>query len=188
VIIIGVGHKSRQGKDQLCDYLVSHLRIGTRGKRIVKAGFADQLKMVVHQLWGWTGIKEPEHYEKVPSDRNIIIPHFNKNVVQVWIEFGNHCREFDPYVWINALLRGSNADVLILKDARFPNEVKAIKDNGGYVFKVERPGVEGLPSVSDNALNDYTEWDEVVVNSAGLWELNLKAQYLGDKYCKGLFQ
>lgn len=178
MVIVGIGHKSRQGKDEFANFLCTYLRVHTRNRRIVKVGFADILKNVCHQLYGWAGAKEPDHYEKYPNDRLKQLDHFNppKNIVDLWIEFGNHARQFDEPVWINALLKGTVADVLIIKDTRFPNECKAVVDHGGYLVKVTRPGFEGLPSVSDNALNDFDDWHTHIVNDSDLKYLHALAE------------
>lgn len=184
MIVLGVGHKSRQGKDEFANFLTTYLRMNSRNKRIIKCGFADIMKQVCYSLYSWAGVMEPEHYEKYPQDRQIILPHFgNKTVVDLWIDFGNHCREFDENIWTNALLRGTRADVLILKDVRFPNEVKCIREIGGKLIKITRPGFDGLPSTSDNALNDYHDWDEDLINDKDLKHLHGLAATIAEKYC-----
>lgn len=185
MIVVGIGHKSRQGKDEFANFLTTYLRMQTKGKRIMKLGFADQLKLVAHQLYGWAGVKEPDHYEKYPQDRVPIIEYLGYDVVQLWIKLGNHMREFDGNVWINALLKGAKADVLVLKDMRFPNEAKAVEEAGGTRVRVVRPDCDGLPSVSDNALNDYCGWTHEIDNSKDLQHLNFLAQEFGEKNVLG---
>lgn len=180
MIIVGIGHKSRQGKDEFANFLTTYLRVHTRNKRIFKVGFADILKGICHQLWGWAGVMDGDHYEKYPNDRDKPLNHFDppKTVVDLWIEFGNHVRDFDEPTWINALFKGSQCDVLVIKDVRYPNECKAVHAHGGLLVKVNRPGFEGLPSVSDNALNDYTGWDRLIENDRDLQYLHALAENL----------
>lgn len=172
MIIVGIGHKSDQGKDKFCDFLMTELRTRTRSKRIVKMGFADQLKQTFHQLFSWTGIQPPETYEANRGLRTQIIPHFGTDIVSQWIKFGNHLRAYDEPIWINALLKGVKADVLLLKDLRFPNEAKAIMENGGETYKLVRPGFPGRDSDSDNALNDWDKWTGVIPNNGTLVDLH----------------
>lgn len=188
MIIVGIGHKSRQGKDEFANFLTTYLRVHTRNKRIVKSGFADVLKHVCHTIYSWAGVLEPEHYERYPDDRKKELLYFDppKNVVDLWIEFGNHCREFDPRIWINAMLRGTKADVLIIKDVRFPNETTEIKALGGTLVKVVRPGYDGLPSTSDNALNDFDGWDTIVTNNQDLKYLYQLAEIFAEPIIKKL--
>jgi hypothetical protein len=182
MIIVGIGHKSRQGKDELANFLCTHLRVHTRNRRIVKVGFADILKNICYQLYSWAGVHEPDYYERHPAARDIIIEPLGYNVVELWIRFGNHCREFHEPIWINALLKGTKADVLIIKDTRFPNETKAIHEHGGLLVKVNRPGHEGLPSVSDNALNGFDGWDRVLENNKDLKHLHDLAVSVAEDY------
>lgn len=182
MIIVGIGHKSRQGKDEFANFLATFLRVNTRNKKIVKAGFADILKAQCHQLYGWAGVQEAEHYERYPDDRNKIIPHIGKNVVQLWIDYGNHAREYDGNIWLNALIHGSKADVLLIKDMRFENEFNAVYDVGGLTVKVTRPGFDGLTSVSDNALNGETRWHHDLVNCHDLKHLYSIAENFGRQH------
>lgn len=71
----------------------------------------------------------------------------------------------------------------LIADLRFPNEVKAIKDRGGLVFRVKRTFVD-TPSnhTSETALDSYTGWDETIMNLYGLEELYDIAKYIVDKY------
>lgn len=188
MIIVGIGHKSRQGKDEFANFLTTYLRVHTRNKRISKSGFADVLKHTCHNIYGWAGAQDPEHYERYSDDRKRELQYFDppKNIVDLWIEFGNHCRQFDENIWINALLRGTKADVLIIKDVRFPNETKAIKEHGGLLVKVTRPGYDGLPSVSDNALNDFEGWDTYVQNDRDLKHLYNLAEIFAQPIIKKL--
>lgn len=55
----------------------------------------------------------------------------------------------------------------IITDVRFPNEVQAIKDRGGLVFRVNRVDVELSKDQheSETALDSYTDWDGIILNS-----------------------
>ena len=62
----------------------------------------------------------------------------------------------------------------IITDTRFPNEAQAIKDKGGMVIKVDRPGVgpvNGHPS--EDALKDYN-FDYVIHNNGSINDLDKK--------------
>jgi hypothetical protein len=184
VIAIGIGHKSRQGKDAFSDFLVSYLRMNTKSKKIVKLGWADALKNICHQTYSWTGIKPPQHYEVKPEDRNIKYDFgFMKGtVVDLWIAVGNHFREMDQQIWVNASLKCTQADVVIFKDTRYLNEAEALKASGGILVKVVRPGFEGLPSVTDNALNGFEGWDITIQNNGDLQQLHALAENFARKY------
>jgi len=95
-------------------------------------------------------------------------------------------------VWVNALMAdykihsehfndiangretGDGYPNWIITDTRFPNEAQAIKDKGGMVIKVDRPGVgpvNGHPS--EDALKDYN-FDYVIHNDGSINDLDNK--------------
>lgn len=186
MIIVGLGHKSRQGKDTFATFLITYLRMNTRNKKIVKMGFADPLKSICYQLYGWAGLKTKDYYEKNEEERKIVLPLIGKTPVQLWIEVGNHMRQYDTNVWMRALMKGTDADALIVTDVRFPNEAEAILDHDGFVFRIDRAGFPGLDSVSDNALNDFTRWTDIIQNNGTLGDLHQAAEYIAKKYFKGI--
>jgi hypothetical protein len=62
----------------------------------------------------------------------------------------------------------------IITDTRFPNEAQAIKDKGGMVIKVERPGVGPVNRhPSEDALKDYN-FDYVIHNDGSINDLDNK--------------
>lgn len=87
-----------------------------------------------------------------------------------------------PNSWVNALMSDyigfydMDTDRTIypnwiITDTRFPNEAKAIKDKGGIVIKVERPGVGPVNDhPSEIALKDY-EFDYIINNDGSLEDL-----------------
>jgi len=97
-----------------------------------------------------------------------------------------------PNIWVNALFAdysdGSIEDLgeklklkhlskWIITDVRFPNEVKAIKDKGGIVIRVERDDLLRLGYLdknahkSETALDDYKDWDYTIKNNDTIEEL-----------------
>ena len=96
-----------------------------------------------------------------------------------------------PNIWVNALFadynpkfKGVEHDDLngyypnwIITDVRFPNEIKAIKDKGGIVIRVERDDLLRLGYLdknahkSETALDDYKDWDYTIKNNDTIEEL-----------------
>ena len=63
----------------------------------------------------------------------------------------------------------------VITDVRFPDEAQAIKDWGGVLWRVDRPGlVGGDGHASETAMDDYRGWDEVIVNDGTIAELRAK--------------
>jgi len=80
-------------------------------------------------------------------------------------------------VWVNALFADYTEDKQwVITDVRFPNEFKAIKEKGGIVIRVNRPGhgnsmkelAEAHPS--ETALDGH-EFDYVIENDGNLEKL-----------------
>lgn len=55
---------------------------------------------------------------------------------------------------------------VVIDDVRFPNEVQLVRQLGGILIRIERPGI-ATPSThaSDTSLNEYQNWDHVIVNN-----------------------
>lgn len=84
--------------------------------------------------------------------------------------------QIDPDIWVKSVFRrkyGEN-DVVIIADARFPNEAAFAKQNG-LLVKIEREnGLGGDMHISERALDDYTDYDFVVDNNDDLVVLKQK--------------
>lgn len=100
------------------------------------------------------------------------------------------CRNgLHPNTWVNALMadyketeymgsdsEGSDIYVYpnwIITDTRFPNEAQAIKDKGGIVIRVNRPGVEATNAHPSETSLDFWEFDHVINNDGPLEKLSI---------------
>ncbi len=81
-----------------------------------------------------------------------------------------------PNIWVNATLGNLKpTDKVIVTDVRFPNEVSGIKNKGGIVIRVVRPSkISTSTHPSETSLNDYNQWDYVIVNDGTLEQLEYK--------------
>lgn len=86
-------------------------------------------------------------------------------------------RHLGADVWVRPVVRcvGPGRRIVVT-DCRFPNEADAIRDRGGLVVRINKPGVgpalrpDGTPQVSDVALDDY-DFDHVIVNDGSVERL-----------------
>src|SRR5215831_16002209 len=87
--MIAFGHRKSVGKDSAARFLCSHLRIHLKGSNIQHHGFADKLKNVCHQLYGWAGLQDREYYETPDTYKlkDEVLPVLGKSPRQIWIEF-----------------------------------------------------------------------------------------------------
>lgn len=92
-----------------------------------------------------------------------------------------------PDIWVNSMMslyeqsrvNGSNGNYpdWLMPDVRFPNEAKAIKDRGGILIKVIRPGVDTGSHISEVAV-DKIQADHTIINDSTLVVLENKTQSL----------
>jgi hypothetical protein len=82
-----------------------------------------------------------------------------------------------PDLWVALTMRrvesladAVDAHTFSICGTRFPNEVAAIRERGGEVWWVDRPGVTAGPHASDRQIGP-DDCDRVIVNEAGIEEL-----------------
>lgn len=182
--LVALGHKSRVGKDTLCRFMLSYLRQNTRDLNIQRLSFASALKADCYKSYKHLGLRDEAFYEKECNAqyRDIKLPKINKTPVEIWIEEGNKGREVYPYKWIDQLFLVEGVDIGIITDMRFPNEALACIENNGRLVRIDNPRAPIRDSVSDNALNEWTDWHEIFPNNGSLNELNEFAILLCKKY------
>jgi hypothetical protein len=149
-MIIGVCGLIGAGKDTIADYLVNV-------HEYRRESFANSLKDAVAQVFGWdrTMIEgrtkaAREWREQVDTwwaerlnmpdlTPRYILQHWGTNVLR---------QHFHDDIWIASLenkIRNSQ-DNIVISDCRFPNEIKAIKQSGGVVVRVQRgPEPDWMP-------------------------------------------
>lgn len=165
---IGFGYKARSGKDTSAEYLQ-----GQYGGQIFK--FAQPLYDIMNAV---------HKISKVDSFKD------TKLLTWVGTEWG---RSINENIWVNNCLdRIREAEKqgcymsgepfvnnFFITDVRFPNEAEALKANGFYLVKVnrnDRPQEERASHASENALNDYKNWDFVIDNNGSLEDLYKQLQ------------
>jgi hypothetical protein len=100
-------------------------------------------------------------------------------------------RAEDPDYWTKAWGRKvEQYDVgnmyVLVDDVRFINELNVIKEHGGLIVKIERPGFDGANNhASETSLDDYDAWDGKILNDGTLNEFKVKAEVLGVSLMRG---
>jgi hypothetical protein len=152
-VIIGVCGFIGRGKDTVADYLVNF-------HEFRRESFADTLKDAVAAVFGWDRTLLEGRTKEAREWREEVDPWWAERlgmptltprwVLQYW---GTEvCRKsFHDDIWIASLenkIRNSKDDIIV-SDVRFPNEVKAIKNQNGKMIWVQRGR---LPKWYDTAL------------------------------------
>ena len=140
-MIIGVCGFIGSGKDTIADYLVNI-------HQFRRESFANTLKDACSAVFGWDRTMLEGRTKQAREWREQVDPWWSQRLNQAitprWIlqYWGTEvCRKgFHDDIWIASLenkLRNSEDDVVI-SDCRFPNEIKAIRNQGGIVLRVVR--------------------------------------------------
>lgn len=185
-LFVGLGHYSGVGKDESARILRQYLK-SRAGLCVHIMSFADKVKEIAHAIWSPFGLKDKAYYEINRPARHVVIPALGKTPLEIWIEFGTaYARNMGhDDVWVEHLIQaGQSADVVIVPDVRFINEVTAIQNQGGLVFKVERRGVKPLDTVPDQSLNRFEGWDGTIGNHGDLNQLALTLNSYVDRILK----
>jgi len=184
VQIVGLGYKIGSGKDTVADMLC-------RNHGFVKMCFADALKEVVSLVFGW-----PRHLLDDQSFKATEDPFWGYTPRTVLQRVGTDCfrNHISQDVWVKALARRisiygrtrvSGFPRVVVPDMRFPNEVEAIKAWRGLVVRIDRPVNEftgvtpgSAAHVSEQALDDYKDWDYILPNDGTLIDLAARTELL----------
>jgi hypothetical protein len=86
---------------------------------------------------------------------------------------------FGENVWVDLAVNNlTPGDKYVVTDVRFPNEAQKIKEMGGFVYRINRPGVEPPNAhYSERALADW-KFDGFVENDGTLDDLAVTAKNL----------
>ena len=147
-LLIGLTGFAQAGKDTLASQFVEKFGFGRKG-------FADNLRGMLYAInprlpepnwaevgdgFGENGVVRVSDYvdafgwEKAKRD----IPEIRQLLQRLGTDGGR--MHLGDNVWVESLLNSPQSPRLVIPDCRFPNEVKAIKDRGGVVIRVNREG------------------------------------------------
>jgi hypothetical protein len=163
-MIIGFVGLIGSGKDTAADYLVNF-----HGFR--RDSFATTLKDAVSAVFGWDRLmlegrtaESRAWREQVDTwwAQRLNMPHLTPRwILQHWGTdvLRNH---FNDDIWIASLEHKlqRSTDNVVISDVRFPNEIKAIRRAGGYIYWIHRgelpPWYEC--ALTENTTHEYDQW------------------------------
>jgi hypothetical protein len=177
-LIVGLIGWAGSGKDAIADILVKNYRWH-------RIAFADPLRDFLYaqdvpvrmdgqaryatvseiiDKYGWDG------YKQSPYSGNM------RRLIQVTgTEAGR--QQIHQNVWVDAAIKRAEAcgnDRVVFSDCRFYNEVNAVRDIGGKIVRVYRPGVGPANNhASENEINKVVP-DVIINNNGTLRELRVK--------------
>ena len=157
------------GKTSAADLLNDHERVP----------FAAPIKRAVWDMLNDLGVLEIFRY--VYADKEAIIPELNvsaRHMMQtLGTEWGRACIHPDFWVMIaraEAERIMNDGRSVVIDDVRFPNEAAMIRDLGGELWRIDRPGVSyNGDHSSEGGLKDITP-DRVIINDGTITQLKEK--------------
>lgn len=171
-MLIGINGALGAGKDTVGAYLCQHYGFS-------RIGFADLLKKSAASLFGI----DFEDWNEWKNDEDVVVyiqrgddTPFSMLTARRFLQrYGteSHREVFGYDFWIDQALApydDHTLDNVVVTDARFENEIDAIKKRGGYMMKVVRPGTGGHSHVSEKSLPDDL-FDFVVSNTGSFNDL-----------------
>jgi len=203
-MIIGIGHKMRQGKDTLADYI--SMKYGFE-----KVAFASVLKDEVSseifpiiyyykytkllvlsdkyqnrfEMYSNTPYKDIynsflkylNNTNKYESDDIIVktgVKEKDRELLQIWGDFRRTV--YGKNYFVDRVMARSCGRDIVISDVRFRNEAEEIKKRYGILIKVQGRKIEEkfTNHVSENDLNDF-KFDYEIDNSGSFKNLYLQA-------------
>lgn len=158
-ILIGISGKKYSGKSTAAKVLTYDFCFD-------ETTFAEPLKQAIAILFNWGRLDLNNGPEKeVVDPRWGVSPRFVLQNMGTDYLRNTFCDDFFLRNLQNRLA-GHQPTLLVIRDVRFPNEVEYIKNQGGYVWRIERPELSYPKDQhpSETALDDYQGFDKVIVN------------------------
>lgn len=161
--IVCISGKAQHGKDTTAALMKEELE--KTGARVLIAHYADLLKYICRQFFGWNGKKDEAGRQLLQYVGTDVV---RKQAPNYWVDF---------LIGILKLFDG-DWDYVLIPDCRFPNEIEAMRENGfdTTALRVVRDNFDnGLTNAqknhpSETALDDY-RFDVVVPNNGSVEHL-----------------
>lgn len=170
--LIGLTGKAGTGKDTFAGFLNKHLSFEPYS-------FAGPLKDACCGLFGWTRhqIDHDREFKEAVDPRWGFSP--RRAMQLMGTEYGRQMLRDDLWIHMAKIrLDETRKEGLLVTDVRFENEATWIRENGGLLIHLERPGLQSVAAHASEAGVEFVEGDMVVVNSGSMDALQVHAQVL----------
>lgn len=176
--IIGLHGRAKAGKDTGCEVIIEWA--GARGVLAAREAFADRLKQSAAAALGFEGDREAcVAYCNDLKVNGIIITDLadGRNNQQSGREFLQlygteaHRDVFGKDFWLAAVYdspTARDAELLVITDVRFPNEIESVQQRGGEVWYIDRDVAGAGDHASEKVYPELC--DRTIPNNASLTE------------------
>lgn len=201
--IIALSGFARSGKDETAKVLIEKYGF-------IQVAFADKLREMIYALNPIVAVETGFHHNDHTVSRNsngvLQSAVYVKDVIDFYgwggykeTKYGTEIRRllqrlgteagrqtlWDS-IWIDAALTGLPEDAkVVVSDARFFNEFDAVRDRGGYVWRIDRDGVgPANDHASEMEAIDYTNFSLFLKNNGTLeeWHNLIAREYESGRY------
>lgn len=174
-MLIGVSGYARSGKDTVASFLIDDFGFERRA-------FADKLKTALVRLdpmvnyvsprsgtEEWFRLSRAIHYYGGLENLKDNSSELRTLMQRLGTEVGRDT--FGTNFWVDQALVGIEDMDIVVTDVRFPNEVDAIRERGGEVWRITRPGVTAVNSHASETAIDHVKFDTYIPNTGTLQDL-----------------
>lgn len=199
--VVGLGRRKRVGKDSFAnafreamieecyadiDLSPKSYTLNTDefGEHFKVDGFGSYLKADAYAMFSWAGLREEAFYETAEGTvlREQPLSGLPRHTPRsIWIAVGMFGRSIDEDYWVNKLFTHHKlvgTKVLIIKDVRFANEARIIREQSEEcsLIEIENPRIEMPTDVADTQCLSPNTFHNVIANTGDLeaWILRAK--------------
>lgn len=144
--------------------------------------FADKLKQIASIMTGLPAI----HFEDRDLKESQLSEGWGMTAREFLQKLGTDAirTHLHNNAWVNALMSDYRAPKLseynpskwIITDVRFPNEAQAIKERGGVVVRINRPGFGPVNGHQSETAMDGWDFDYILDNDGDMYRLKQKVE------------
>lgn len=188
-MIIGISGKFRSGKDTVALMVSEYFQ--NKKLETERIAFADSVREVVEIISGKKRQIVDDTTFSVPvldftiDDKNTYLEEWGLTIGEMLQKVGTDAMRdnFDKDVWVKSAFNKMKDEktVYLISDVRFPNEAERIKEEGGWLIRIEGDPLNVRDNVkrsqkheSETALDEYKDFDIVITNDGTLEDLKKK--------------
>lgn len=163
-MIIGLSGYAQSGKDTVASILTANYGY----KRVA---FADPIRKLLYELN--PHLSKHHSLQEFVDEYGWDIAKKTSEVRSLLQNLGVAARKvISEDVWVDAAFNQmSKPGNYVITDVRFENEANKVKEFGGEVWRIKRPGIEAVNGhISEHALDGYKA-DKILSNGGSLEEL-----------------
>lgn len=168
-----ISAKARHGKDTAAAMIAEYLE--SKGKRVLITHYADLLKFICKNYFGWNGDKDEKGRTLLQYVGTDVV---GKQTPEFWAKFIVDVLKFFPGHW----------DFVLIPDCRYPWEVLTMEENfDTVVLRVERHGFESnlteeqKKHASEVSMDNYP-FDAIIYNDSDLDSFRNKVEWFADNF------